>query len=295
MTYNILFALITAVLLISCQSPEPSASNRNLSDQEKAYWYTGEAEIASYRLSQVRYGEMRAGHAVLIFVTEPFSTDSWSKTDNPGEDDISVMKLNFTKKFTTGIYPYSMMTSTFLPYIMEGQNSLKISSSSQEWCGHTYMELRNNSHYEIGISSYFEGENQNLSLKKDLLEDDIWTLIRKDPSSLPTGTLNVIPSFFYLRLKHQETKAYECNIDLITGDSTSTYTLDYPTLDRSLSIEFESKFPHKILGWKETYPEGFGDPQMMTTSAELLTAIKSDYWTKNAVKDSVFREKLLLE
>lgn len=105
------------------------------------YWYDGKAEISSYKLKQGRYGEIHRGTASLIFVTEPFSPQRFVKPYQENKQSISVLKLNFVKKFNTGIYPYSMMTSTFLP--IDSTYSLKVSSSSQEWCGHTYMELKN--------------------------------------------------------------------------------------------------------------------------------------------------------
>ncbi len=118
---------------IQAQFPTPDASF----DQ---YWNQGKAEISSYQLEQARYGEIHKGTAVLIFVSEPFSTSEFVKADYPGMDNVQVLKLNATKQFTTGIYPYSMMTSSFFP--LDGStNSLKISCSSQEWCGHTYMEM----------------------------------------------------------------------------------------------------------------------------------------------------------
>jgi len=146
--------IILSFILVSCFGTPVStfikdaSSHKDLSAKQKEYWYAGEAEITSYKLTQARYGEIHSGHAVLIFVTEPFSTKTWTKADQPTATDVSVMKLNFTKKFNTGIYPYSMMTSTFLP-VDGAVNSLKITSSSQEWCGHTYMEMKNKSKYEF--------------------------------------------------------------------------------------------------------------------------------------------------
>ena len=40
------------------------------------YWHAGKAELNSYNLTQSRYGEARAGKAVLIFVTEDVSKKS---------------------------------------------------------------------------------------------------------------------------------------------------------------------------------------------------------------------------
>ena len=55
-------------------------SNQNpmifpVSEKFGDYWYQGKAELNRFELSQVRYGEIRKGDAVLIFVTEDFLKD----------------------------------------------------------------------------------------------------------------------------------------------------------------------------------------------------------------------------
>ncbi|MDP1340568.1 hypothetical protein, partial [Klebsiella variicola] len=79
------------------------------------------------------------------------------KADQPSETNIPVLKLNKTKNFITGIYPYSIMSSVFFP-LEEISHALKISTSVQEWCGHTYTQLNNRNKFEIKSHSYFEGE-----------------------------------------------------------------------------------------------------------------------------------------
>ncbi len=110
----------------------------------KDYWYSGKAEITSYKLEQARYGEIHRGYDVLVFVTEDFSKQNHVKIDDPERargDAVKVLKLNKIKKFGTGIYDYSMMDSVFTPVRKDDYpNTLKISSSTQEWCGHTYKQ-----------------------------------------------------------------------------------------------------------------------------------------------------------
>src|SRR6185436_8136591 len=102
------------ILLITCCETTPSHNDDKPgvydSDQFKSYWYGGKAELNSYKLQQSRYGEIREGKAMLIFVTEDFSRNLQVKLDEPGDvaDKISVLKMNFTKNFITGVYPYSM-------------------------------------------------------------------------------------------------------------------------------------------------------------------------------------------
>ncbi len=292
--------LITTFLfisLIACSSKTQQEARQTTSETFQQYWYAGKAEINSYELEQARYGEVHKGTASLVFVTEPFSPQKFVKSDYQKDTDVSVLKLNRTKKFTTGIYPYSMMTSTFLPVEKDTQYSLKISSSSQEWCGHTYMEMKNKKSFEFNIISYFENESQTASLNRALLEDDFWTKLRISPDNLPTGKHQVIPSFFYLRLMHQELKAYECIMKHTKKDKTTgTYHLYYPTLQRDLQIDYETSFPHKILGWQETSYSGFGSSRKkLTTTAKHLKTLKTDYWNKHSVKDSHLRKELKLD
>lgn len=293
------------ILFISCEnnkkSPHFAKNDINDSSVEilpdaqpltkefKAYWYNNEAEITSYQLEQARYGELRQGNAVLIFVTEPFLKDEQVKADNNNESNIPVLKLNATKNFNTGIYPYSIMQSVFYP-VGNNQHALKISCSVQEWCGHVYTQLNNHEKFEIISHSYFEGEaDEDFSLDKSVLENELWAQLRINPKSLPTGEVNMIPSFEYLRLRHVPLKGYSANVNL----TANTYSISYPELDRTLIINFNPQFPYDIIGWEETFMSGFGaKSQQLTTKATKLETIKSAYWKKNSNVDENLRETL---
>jgi len=290
-----LLFLIPFLFYNACANPNDFSEPQPKSEKEK-YWYNGDAEITSYKLSQARYGEIHEGQAVMIFVTEHFSEQKMTKVDSPGDNDPSVLKLNFTKKFTTGIYPYSMMTSTFFPFT-NSLHSLKVSTSTQEWCGHTFMELQNKGKFEIDVKSYFENESGTRSVDKNLLEDDMWSKIRLDPSSLPVGNAMMIPSFFHLRLGHEKTEALECTLTKgKVNNEISSYNIKYREVDRTINIQYQTSFPHKILGWEETMYSGSGaDRKKLTTVAEMQKSIKSAYWTKNSVADGELRNELELK
>lgn len=292
---NLLIAL-SLLCLLSCdsysQTPVEPVDNQMFND----YWYAGEAEITSYDLQQARYGEIHEGHAVLVFVTEPFSASKQVKLDNPsraGADNVSVLKLNYTKKFITGIYPYSMMSSVFTPVSYDRYpNTLKVSTSSQEWCGHTFMQLNlEKNHYALTGLSYFESEGDvNEKLDRSYLEDEIWTKLRINPATLPTGAINIIPGTFYLRMKHLEAGSIKAKAKLdelseseFSDQSHHRYSLTYS--DRSLTIYFEKSFPFQILGWEET-------SRGLTTKATKKAAIKSPYWQKNSNADRALRKQL---
>lgn len=300
---------LVAGLLIGCDSSvkadkksvsETRASktkiqkSRTISEQFKEYWYSGQAEITSYQLQQERYGEIREGVAVNIFVTEDFLTDVQVKASSAVENSISVLKLNQTKNFNTGIYPYSIMTSVFSP-ITEKTHALKVSTGVQEWCGQVYWQLNNRNSFEIQSHSYFEGEgDQKTSLAKTWLESELWNLVRINPEELPTGDLQVIPSFEYLRFAHKEVQAQAAFASLKQGDSVTIYTLNYPGLQRQLTLFFKSTFPYSIEKWEEVSASHQNDTHRLHTTAIKLTSLKTDYWNQNKNEFSHLRDSLLL-
>jgi len=293
--------LISCLGILAACSPAKVEFSTNLPEEFKNYWYQGQAELNSYNLEQARYGTTHDGKAVLVFVTEDFSKKKQVKLDNPqqaGNDAVKVMKLNYTKKFNTGIYPYSMMKSVFTPVNQqEFPHSLKVTTSSQEWCGHTFTQLNlDGNSYDVLLRSYFESEgDREFSVNAALLEDEVWNMIRLNPEALPTGEIDIVPSTFYQRLSHTDINVAKANASVENNGETKTYTLDYPDLNRSVSIEFQAQFPHKIMGWEETYPSGFGEnAQKLTTKATLDETIMLDYWTRNQPDDQILREKLNL-
>ena len=295
---------ISLGVLLSCASvlPDNNETNFPSSADFNAYWYQGKAEISSYKLSQARYGEIREGNAVLVFVTEDFSKSKQVKLDNSvkaGKDATSVLKLNMTKKFNTGIYPYSMMMSVFTPVnLNENANTLKSTTSSQEWCGHTFTQINlKQDRYEVDVKSYFESEGDEIiDLPKTLMEDEIWTRIRIAPETLPTGLIDIIPGALAQRLRHSKFQIEKVQISLTEKDSTMIYRLDYPNQDRTLSIYYKKAFPHVITRWEETYLDGWGaNTKKLTTIAVLDEQLFTDYWSKNSNADSYLRQELNLD
>nr|WP_321227829.1 septum formation inhibitor Maf [uncultured Psychroserpens sp.] len=262
------------------------------SQEFKDYWYAGEAEITSYKLEQARYGEMRDGSAVLVFVTEDFLPKKQVKADQYDKANTPVLKLNSTKKFNTGIYPYSIMQSTFYP-VSNNQHALKVSCSVQEWCGHVYSQLNNRDQFEITSHSYFESDaDQEFTLEKVILENELWTQLRIDPKSLPVGDFEIIPSMEFIRLKHIEMKPYFAKAINKEGQ----YTIYYNEFDRKLTINYNPNFPYEITSWEETFKDGYGtNAKTLTTKATKLKTIKSAYWNKKTNADENLRDTLQLK
>jgi hypothetical protein len=265
----------------------------------EGYWSKGQAEITSYTLEQARYGEIHSGQAVLIFVTEDMSKRRQVKLERPeiaGDDRVRVLKLNLTKKFATGVYPYSMMESVFTPLDLSG--TLKLTASIQEWCGQVFAQLnRHSDGLKIELRSYFESEgDQNKTLPELVLEDDLWTRLRLDPASLETGIVEILPSMLYLRLSHRPITSYAARATLTPAgpDGIATYLLEYPDLQRTLTIRYRAAFPYEIESWEEKYPEGRGGA-LLTTRAVRKERLMLDYWNHNGTVDAPLRKRLGLE
>ena len=267
------------------QEPQP------LSQEFKEYWFAGLAELDRYELSQSRYGELVPGDAVLIFVTEDFLPDKQVKADSSDRSAtgaVPVLKVNFTKNFNTGIYPYSVMTSSFLPLNPgDPPRALKVTASVQEWCGHVFsqMNLREN-RYQVRSFSYFESEgDREESVEAVLAEDGVWGLIRLDPNRLPAGKFRMIPGAEYSRLKHRPVEAVPVEAELKKPDAGLwTYRLHYPGSGRTLEIDFQPSFPHIIEGWREI--DG------LTTTAVRTHTIRNAYWRHNSPEDLPLRKEL---
>lgn len=258
----------------------------------KDYWYDGTAEISSYDLSQSRYGELREGTAVMVFVTEPFDNKEQVKADVSKPENLPVLKLNKTMDFVTGIYPYHIMSSTFLPLDKEN-NAIKVAASVQEWCGQTYMQInRNNDSYNAVLHSYFQSEgNKEFAIDNQITENQLPLQLRLDPTKMPVGEIQVIPSLEYLRLKHVEAKPYTAVAKLMELPDGYLYSVKYQDLGRTIAFKTEKTFPYRILSWMDRYNDN-GIP--MVSTGTLKKTIKSDYWNKNTTTDTVLRDSLQL-
>ncbi len=279
-------------IAVSDTVSKPLQLSQKLTEEFKNYWYDGEAEVTSYTLEQARYGEIHNGRAVLVFVTEDFLADQQVKADHYSDSNIPILKLNATKKFNTGIYPYSIMQSTFFP-VANNNHAIKIASSVQEWCGQVYSQLNNKDNFEVTSHSYFQGEaDESYSLEKTWTENELWTKLRVEPQSLPIGEIQIIPALEFTQLKHKSLRAYTALATFKNG----SYTLSYPELNRTLHINFNSNFPYDILSWEEISMSGYGaNAQTLITKAQKIKTIKSAYWTKNNKADQVLRETLELQ
>ena len=265
----------------------PSANDFN------SYWYAGQAELSSYDLKIDRYDEPRKGYVAFVFVTEDLSKSKHVKLDDPakaGDDRVPVLKINALSRFQTGIYDYSLMSSLFTPVdIAKMPHSLKATTTVQDWCGHvfTQMDYVKDNTYKVNQFSYFEMEGDKVfNTEGVLLEDEIFTRLRINPSSLPEKAA-IIPNLTFTRLRHKPVTASNATIafkDIEGG--LRLCTVNYPDIKRRLEVTFEAAFPYKIMGFAE-----FNADKEMSRATHRKT-IMSDYWNKHDNKSDYLREML---
>jgi hypothetical protein len=58
-----------------------------------------------------------------------------------------------------------------------------------------FAQLENRDAFEIQLHSYLKVKGNKMTLPKEHLEDEIWSLIRMSPEKLPLGDLKMLPFF----------------------------------------------------------------------------------------------------
>ncbi len=293
--YSIVF-LIVIISFVSCDSRRSKSTNKVLvngvTPEFEKYWNSEDAEITVYNLKQARYGELRQGEAVLIFKTEKFSRTRQLRLRNLKEskkENITVLEMNFSRSFSTGLSMNSSMTMVQTPVNpREGPYALKVTSSMQEWEGNLFSQLNLEANkYTVQLRSHQESEgDQNRVALLAIPEDQVWSIIKINPKNLPVGDVDMIPGLLSQQLRNTEIKALKAHAVVSKADpvefmglqSTLKYVIVYPTDNRTLEIFFASSFPHEIYGWKETYVDGVGmKSHKLTTTAMRKNGVKANF------------------
>jgi hypothetical protein len=214
------------------------------------YWKNGKIEIVKYELKE---DSISVGESSLMFRID--YVEGVNKSDS-----IQVLVCDFIGKIHKENYEYSAMTSTFLPLNLSLRpHARKIINSVQEPEGNSFLELfQIPKSYEIDSKNTFkEKTKEHFILERKNLEDELWAKIKMNPTDLPTGDIEIIPSFAYWQSARKSPNIYEAKAELknysekeFTGKKLKIYSLDYPDLKRNLSIVFEGEFPFEIVGWK---------------------------------------------
>ncbi len=262
-----------------------------------AHWSDGKAELNGYALQQPRYGELRSGEVVLIFVTEDFDQAGAVKSDRGGPGTVPVLKLNEARDFQTGLYDYNAMTSVFVP--LDGSLPpgvpAKVSFSMQEWCGHVWDQL------VIGeegarhvLHSYFQSEGERSETlpvpEPAVFADALPIVVRGLGAALDDGQrLQVAPRLIDLRLRHIELDWSAVNVQrsgptsrVVPAGTFLVETVELRSADAWTRFHVEVASPHRLVGWERSDGE----------TAWLTGSVRRPYWQLSGEGRETLRTEL---
>lgn len=297
------------LLLLACatpsgaRAPEVSGPRSQAPDGFWQTWGDGKAELSGYSLKQARYGEVRSGEAVLIFVTETFTDAQRVKSDGGHQDEYPVMKLNDSRHFLTGIYDYRTMNSAWVR--LDGGAPLgqaaKISNSVQEWCGHAWLQLLVDlGRYRLSQHSYFDGEGDRDTegrVPEGALFGDVLPILVRGLAGelLAPGQSKTFPYLGTLldaRFTHKDPAWGQATLSRSAATAPAPGT-EIPAWTWTLAVDggltstwlVEEAAPHRLLGWARSDGE----------EARLTGTTRTSYWTQNREGDEALRAALGLK
>lgn len=263
----------------------PARARGGPSESFSRQWFSGDAELNGYEATVPRYGEPRDAELVLIYVTEPMNRQTWIKDDDArGDDRVGVLKLNISLKFTTGVYPYSVLTSVFSPYGDWGRERLspvKLTLTAQEWCGHVFHGVWPGEDQAISqLFSYFAQEGETRSHLQTpagtLYEDALLIQLRELDGPFAEGRDwrgSVVPSLWRTRRQHRPLAAQPATITRaradLDGAPVNRFTLRYGDIERVLDVEASGA--RRLLGWRTNDGE----------RVRLARSARMPYWQLN--------------
>lgn len=156
-----ILAVAPLCLLSAPLTAQPLEALIDLNWAQNALWDDGQAELAHYQGTRVIYGQARPHDQTLITVKEDFNRAFYVKADWPyGEKSVfPVLKQNQVATIPTPNYPYHYMASVFFDRAKLEQGALKVTVSSQEWCGITTKEFALYSKVPtLTYMSYWDGQ-----------------------------------------------------------------------------------------------------------------------------------------
>jgi hypothetical protein len=273
------------------------------------HWKSGLAEIASYNVDVERYGEMRKGQAVLVYVYEEIDARTRIKVESdrtPPAQRVPVLKLNHVLKFNTGIYDYSILTSVFVglsgPGVSRFMQPRKVSFTSQEWCGNVFHQLIPGPRdLRSEIHSYFEAEGDSIATlayptggdSALYYEDEMPILVRElDGPVMPIGTsrtIRLVPGLWERRKRHVPLAI----TDAILAKSRPEGFRSQGETVRSIGWTLEAQgikttwhvleaSPHTLLGWENSRGE----------KGDLIASLRDTYWEHNHNANAGLRKPL---
>ncbi len=239
-------------------------------------WNDGNAEVSQYEARDVRYGVARTSRAVLIVVAEDLLRDRLVKPDAPdSRPAVRVLKLNQVRSIPTGVYVYEQMLSAFLR--AESLSPVKLTVSSHEWCGNTFVEWRRDRPV-VQIRTYFESPGDvdaPFELGDALFYDALPLQLRGlDFERTREAAVRVVDSLFLSHPAAPSVAAGRLTVSRVDAPSP-LWRVTLLRGDRRDTFDFEAADPHRLVRWERS--DG--------GSLRLIDSRRFRYWEKNAPGD----------
>ncbi len=145
-------AVIAATATLRAQqsdtpAPAPNAkllNDRPVSDAWKRFselplWEDGLSEMSYYDATCVLYDKTRKFTRVHLMNRQFMNTVHYIKATDDLKDPTPAFKLVISEEVPTENYNYRFLTTAFLE--RPSLRPIKVSATSQEWCGHTFKQL----------------------------------------------------------------------------------------------------------------------------------------------------------
>lgn len=247
-----------------------------------ALWNDGNAEVSFYAAKDVKYGAPRDSRAILIVVAEDSLRDRLVKPDKPVGEPATrrVLKLNHVRSIQTGVYTYQQMLSVFAD--ADRLEPLKLTVSSHEWCGNSYVEWRAD-RAALSIRSYFETPGDvdvPLQPAGALFYDALPLALRAlDFERCRGGTVRVIDSVFTNRPLAPAVESARLDVAR-SSEPASAWRVTLKRGERTDVFLFDGVFPHRLLRWDRSDGGGL----------RLTDSRRFRYWEKHNPGDERFGE-----
>jgi hypothetical protein len=272
--------ILTAVLAAVVPAAGPSSVVWNSAFGTAPLWNDGAAEVSMYEAVDVKYGIPRTSRASLIVVAEDLDRARLVKADHPtGEPaTLRVLKLNHVRSIPTGAYTYQQMLSVFAAARSERLEPVKLTMTSHEWCGNSFVEWRRD-RGRLDIRSYFETPGDAevaLSEEGALFYDALPLQLRAlDFEKTRSGRLRVIETVFTSRPLPPRIDDASLEVSRLTGPGSGTWRVTVRRGVRVDTFDLETAFPHRLTGWQRS--DG--------GSLKLKGGERFRYWEENAPGD----------
>lgn len=274
---------LAAALAASAFSVSPERTAWKPGFGNASLWNDGAAEVSTYETMDVKYGIPRSSRGVLIVVAEDLDRGRVVKADRPAGEPVTqrVLKLNHVREIPTGVYTYQQMLSVFAAAGSPTLDPVKLTMTSHEWCGNSFVEWRRDQG-RLAIRSYFEvpaDVDVHLSPDGALFYDALPLQLRAlDFLRMQSGRLRVpvriVESVFTNRPLAPRIEDAVLEVTP-PADAPGVYRVSVRRGERADALDFEREFPHRLTSWKRS------DGGTM----RLRGSERFRYWEKNAPGD----------